>query len=158
MKKIVLLAAFFTAACIQKSAAQDSTSSLSSLLQSYYQIKDALVAGNAGVAASKSEEFVKIANTIDYKLISEGNINALLKDAGAISETKDLQKQRVYFANFSTNMVALAKSVKLTSEPAYEMYCPMKKANWLSSEKQVKNPYYGSAMMGCGKVVDTINP
>ena len=158
MKKIILLAVFFTAAFLQKSTAQDSTSSLSALLQSYYQIKDALVAGNAGMAASKSEEFVKIANTIDYKLISEGNINALLKDAGAISETKDLQKQRVYFANFSTNMVALAKSVKLTSEPAYEMYCPMKKANWLSNEKQVKNPYYGSAMLNCGKVVDTINP
>lgn len=158
MKKIVLLAAFFTAAFLQKSVAQDSTSSLSALLQSYYNIKDALVAGNAGIAATKSEEFVKIANTIDYKLVSEGNINALLKDAGAISESKDLQKQRVYFANFSTNMVALAKAVKLTSQPAYEMYCPMKKANWLSSEKQVKNPYYGSAMLSCGKVVDTINP
>jgi hypothetical protein len=34
----------------------------------------------------------------------------------------------------------------------------MKKANWLSNEKQVKNPYYGSAMLNCGKVVDTINP
>jgi Protein of unknown function (DUF3347). len=33
----------------------------------------------------------------------------------------------------------------------------MKKANWLSSEKEIKNPYYGSTMLTCGSVVDTIN-
>jgi hypothetical protein len=36
------------------------------------------------------------------------------------------------------------------------MYCPMKKSNWLSNEKTVKNPYYGSAMLTCGEVTGTI--
>ncbi|RYF82932.1 MAG: DUF3347 domain-containing protein, partial [Chitinophagaceae bacterium] len=35
-------------------------------------------------------------------------------------------------------------------------YCPMKKALWLSNEKAIKNPYYGSAMLTCGKVTETI--
>jgi len=34
----------------------------------------------------------------------------------------------------------------------------MKKAVWLSNEKAIKNPYYGSQMLTCGKVVETINP
>jgi hypothetical protein len=90
-------------------------------------------------------------------VISEGNINALLKDATPISETKDIKVQREHFTNLSNNMASLAKSVKLTTEPIYQAYCPMKKANWLSNDKAIKNPYYGSAMLTCGKVVETIN-
>ena len=101
--------------------------------------------------------FVKTVNGIDYKVISEGNIHALLKDAGAISETTDLKKQREQFATLSANMITLAKSVKLGTNPVYETYCPMKKTSWLSDSKTIKNPYYGNAMLSCGNVVETIN-
>jgi len=160
MKKIIFAAAAFVATTfVQKNFAQDSTQQhqLSQLLSQYYNIKNALVAGNGNEASAKAEEFIKTANSIDYKLISEGNINALLKDATPISETKEIKKQREHFANLSNNMAALAKSVKLGAQPIYQAYCPMKKANWLSSDKEIKNPYYGSAMLTCGKVVETIN-
>ena len=159
MKKISFLAAFLGAIFSQKSFAQDSTQQyqLSKLLAHYYNIKDALVAGNGNEASTKAEEFIKTANSIDYKVISEGNINALLKDATAISETKDIKKQREHFANFSNNMAKLAKAVKMSADPIYQAYCPMKKVNWLSSDKAIKNPYYGSSMLTCGSVVETIN-
>jgi len=159
MKRLFLIVSFLATAFIQKTLAQDSTQQkqLSQLLTQYYDIKDALVAGKADVASAKAEEFIKTANSIDYKLISEGNINALLKDATPISEAKDINVQRKHFANLSDNMAVLAKSVKLTSAPIYQQYCPMKKANWLSSEQAIKNPYYGSAMLTCGKVVETIS-
>jgi uncharacterized protein DUF3347 len=159
MKQIFLLVAFLGVAFIQKGSAQDSTQQnrLSKLLSLYYNVKDALVAGNGNDASANANEFIKIVNSIDYKLISEGNINALLKDATPISETKDIRVQRLHFANLSNNMVTLAKSVKLTNSPIYQAYCPMKKANWLSSDKAVRNPYYGSAMLTCGEIVETIN-
>jgi hypothetical protein len=31
----------------------------------------------------------------------------------------------------------------------------MKKAYWLSRGKEIENPYYGSAMLSCGKIVET---
>lgn len=31
-----------------------------------------------------------------------------------------------------------------------------KGATWLSKENVVKNPYYGSMMLSCGKVTETI--
>ena len=159
MKKSILVIALLATVFAQKTFAQDSTQQhqLSQLLTQYYNIKDALVAGNGNLASAKAEEFIKTANSIDYKVISEGNINALLKDATPISETKDIKVQRELFSNLSNNMAALAKSVKLTTEPIYQAYCPMKKANWLSNDKAIKNPYYGSAMLTCGKVVETIN-
>ena len=73
-----------------------------------------------------------------------------------IAATKELQHQREHFADFSTSMATLLKAVKLTDKPVYQAYCPMKKAYWLSNTKEKKNPYYGSAMLTCGKVTDTI--
>jgi hypothetical protein len=159
MKKIFFLIALFGGVLIQSNFAQDSAQQqqLSQLLTHYYGIKDALVAGNSAAASTSAEEFIKTANSIDYKLISEGNINALLKDATPISTSKDINKQRGHFANLSNNMVALAKSLKLGDQPIYQAYCPMKKANWLSNDKAIKNPYFGTAMLTCGNVVETIN-
>ena len=160
MKKIFFVAvALLAAVFVQKGIAQDSIGQrqLSQLLTQYYQLKDALVAGNGNNASTAAQEFIKTANGIDYKLISEGNINALLKDATPISETKEINKQREHFANLSNNMATLAKAVKLTSAPVYKQYCPMKKTYWLSNDKAIKNPYYGNAMLTCGNVVETIS-
>lgn len=129
---------------------------LSQLLVSYYNIKNALVAGDAASASSNAKDFVKTVNTIDYKVVSENNVSILAKEAGRIAETKDLARQREYFANFSSNMVAIGKAFRLSGQPVYLQYCPMKKAFWLSAEKEIKNPYFGSAMLTCGEVKETL--
>lgn len=159
MKKILLFIAIIATVNFNNSFAQDSQqqNQLSQLLNHYYSIKDALVTGSNTNASASAEQFIKTLNTIDYKAVSEGNVNALLKDATSISEAKDIKKQRDQFANLSSNMTALAKAVKLSSQPIYQVYCPMKKANWLSNEPAIKNPYFGNAMLTCGKVVETIN-
>lgn len=158
MKKFLLLTVLFLAAATQAIKAQDAVdkAALQNLLQSYYTIKDALVSGNANAASAGATAYIKTLNGISYKIISEGNVNTLLKDAGAIADAKDVKAQRQSFANFSTNMAALAKGLHLTDQPVYIQYCPMKKATWLSSDKAVKNPYFGSAMMSCGKVTETL--
>jgi hypothetical protein len=156
MKKLFFLFLIFTISLNQKGSAQDSAYALPGLLKEYYAISNALVAGNSSNAAQGADAFIKVVNTVDYKIISEGNINALLKDATAISESKDIKVQRTHFANLSNNMILVAKEIKLSSTPVYQVYCPMKKAYWLSQVNEVKNPYYGSAMLTCGNVVDTI--
>lgn len=157
MKKIILIVAIFATAFAQQTFAQDtSTLQPSELLTSYYNIKDALVSGDANKAAASAEQFVKNINSISTETVHESNKEALLKDAGKISATKDIKKQREYFSSFSANMYALSKTVKLSSAPVYYQYCPMKKSYWLSSDKVIKNPYYGSAMLTCGKIAETI--
>jgi len=158
MKKIFLILAFIATAFVQKSFAQEKSVQVqqpSQLLSLYYNIKDALVKSDAGTAAQNAEQFVKTINGISDRTISEENRNALLKDAGVISDSKDIKKQRQIFANLSTNMYALAKAIKL-SDAVYYNYCPMKKSYWLSNNKVIKNPYFGTAMLTCGKVTETI--
>ncbi len=156
MKKIFLVA-FITTSLAQLCFAQDSTKTKSSpLLTSYYNLKDALVSSNANIAAASASEFVKAINSLDTAVVKSESRNALLNDAISISQTKDLNVQRVKFATLSANMFALGKTVKLSAEPIYQQYCPMKKASWLSDVKAIKNPYYGSAMLTCGSVKETL--
>jgi hypothetical protein len=155
MNKIFLLLALTAITFANKSFAQD-TAKASRMLSHYYALKDALVAGNANQAAACAEAFLKTANGIPKEVNSDANINMLAEDAGKISGTKDLKKQREYFAAFSTHMTTLAKVVKLSERPVYLAYCPMKKASWLTGEKAIKNPYYGSSMLACGEITDTI--
>jgi hypothetical protein len=153
MKKIFLLGAFIASAFVQQSFAQDSTKTQpSSLLISYYNLKDALVSSNATTAGASAKAFVNAIKGTDKETIKDDIRNALVSDANAIYQIKDIQVQREKFATLSTNMFALAKIVKLTSEPVYQQYCPMKKASWLSNNKTIKNPYYGSAMLTCGSI------
>jgi hypothetical protein len=78
-----------------------------------------------------------------------------LTDANSIAGSKDLAKQRIAFQTLSESVISLAKASK-PSKPAYIAYCPMKKAYWISAEQAIKNPYYGSTMLTCGKVTETI--
>lgn len=155
MKKVFLIVFLFAGISQRNYAQQAQQTLLSQLLSDYYNIKNALVEGNAATASLKAADFIKTINGIDYKIISEGNINTLLRDAGKISGSADLKKQREYFSNFSNNMLAVAKAVKFGDSEIYLQYCPMKNASWLSSEKAIKNPYYGSSMLTCGKVTET---
>lgn len=76
-------------------------------------------------------------------------------DAKSISSNQDLKKQREAFKSLSKSTYELIK-VSNPAQTVYYQYCPMADANWLSKEKAVKNPYYGTSMLTCGNVVETI--
>ncbi|MGY3053104.1 hypothetical protein ACVWYG_001301 [Pedobacter sp. UYEF25] len=160
MKKIFLMVAILATTLVQTTFAQndhaDHQTQTSVLLPLYYNIKDALVGGNATLAASKAAELVKALNSSDAKTITGDKGDDLLVHAGKIAQSKDLKDQREHFNGLSADMIAVAKKSKLSADPVYQLYCPMKRANWLSNSATVKNPYFGSAMLTCGKVVETI--
>lgn len=157
MKSILLSIALFAIISVQKTNAQDSTKTQSSpLLSSYYSIKDALVSSNAKAATTAAHDFVEAVKAANREIVTEEIRNALVKDADAIAQSKDLNTQREKFSSLSSTMYALAKTVKLSPDPVCQQYCPMKKASWLSNNKNIKNPYYGSAMLTCGSVKETL--
>ena len=159
MEKIFLLVAVIATTVVQPTFAQEHNGhdSGTSVLASYYSLKNALVAGDAKLANAKALELTKSIESADNKIIGDKDKAELLTHSAMVSKTKDIKAQREHFAPLSVTMISLAKSGKLSAEPIYVQYCPMKKSSWLSSEKPVKNPYYGSAMLTCGKVSETIN-
>lgn len=156
MKQLIIVMSVFFANYTVHAQNNLESNHLAQILHSYYMIKDALVAGDSNAASVSATTFIKNLNGISYKFISEGNVNALLKDAGTIADAKNIDKQRTPFSNFSNNLADVTKALKLSDRPVYIQYCPMKKASWLSNEKAIKNPYFGSSMLTCGKVSETI--
>jgi hypothetical protein len=164
MKKIFLLVALVATVFSQSLFAQDTKSPLNTLLSSYYDIKNDLIKSNSADAAAHSGGFLKTIKGLDMKTLPAADMTAFMPlqeklafDARHISESKDIAYQREHFASFSANFFKLAKAVKLTDQAVYYAYCPMKKSYWLSAEAAIKNPYYGSQMLTCGKVAETLN-
>jgi hypothetical protein len=141
----------------------DSTSPLSQWLSLYYDLKNALVNSDATAAATKAGALLSAIDKTDTKTLSAADqktltalVPKLTFDARHISEVKDINHQREHFASLSLNMAALAKATKLSTQPIYKEYCPMKKAYWLSNESAIQNPYFGNQMLTCGQVTETI--
>ncbi|TRX38667.1 DUF3347 domain-containing protein [Flavobacterium sp. ZT3R18] len=135
---------------------------LQSVFESYFLLKEALIKSDSQLAVAKSQELltaitaVKMETlTTDVHMVWMKVLNGLTADAKSISATKDIKKQRDSFKLLSKNTYELIKVSKL-SEPVYYEYCPMADASWLSKESAIKNPYYGSQMLSCGKVMETI--
>lgn len=158
MKKLFFLVAIIATAVVQTGFAQQDHATVKAevLLPAYFDLKDALVASDANLTATSAGAFVKAINSTNDKMVDKASRASLLEYAGKIAASKDLKSQREYFVALSDLMIRISKNSKLSADPVYLQYCPMKKANWLSSEKNIKNPYYGGSMLTCGKVVETI--
>ncbi|MGB5928712.1 MAG: DUF3347 domain-containing protein, partial [Cyclobacteriaceae bacterium] len=80
-------------------------------------------------------------------------------DAVSINVTQNIDMQRKSFEGLSATMYALAKTFG-TEDKLYYQYCPMafdnKGAYWISAEEEIMNPYFGDAMLKCGRVEETI--
>lgn len=141
-------------------------SQLKAVFDNYFALKDALVKTDGNTAAAKGAALLTALEAVEMgKLKIEEHTSwmkvekSLKTAAGQIKENKDIERQREHFISLSANMYDLVKSAK-PPETVYYQFCPMandgKGANWLSKEPAIKNPYYGSQMLSCGKVVETI--
>ena len=136
------------------------------VFDNYFLVKDALITSNGNSTASASKELVTAINNVkmdkldmDVHMVWMKVVNTIQKDAENIANTKDVKIQRDHFTSLSKEIYTLIKISKYEN-PVYYQFCPMfndgKGANWLSKENAVKNPYYGSMMLNCGKTVETI--
>lgn len=140
---------------------------LKAVFDSYFTLKDALVQTNANTATAAAKSLLANINAVKMEQLSKEEHTVwmqvkegLAAKATRISATTDIEKQREDFIMLSKAMYDLVK-VSRTETPTYYQYCPMANdgegANWLSKESAVKNPYYGSMMLSCGKTIETIN-
>ena len=121
------------------------------LLNSYLAIKNALVLSDQKTAKAAITEFQK--KITAEKTFSQKKDLQIAIDK--MANVNSLEKERAAFNEVSTLFWKVVKSADMASTPVYYQYCPMKKAYWLSIEKDIKNPYYGASMLTCGKVVET---
>ena len=125
----------------------------SNLLTHYISVKDALVNSDSKTASQAINILYQSLKTEDDFVQKDD----LLKTVEKMSKANNIEKQRAVFNDVTIVMWELVKNSDKVNQTVYYQYCPMKKAYWLSYEKDIKNPYYGSSMLTCGKVTDTKN-
>ena len=139
---------------------------LKPVFENYFVLKDALVKTDGKVASSVANDLLTSLNGIkmdklamDVHMVWMKVVKDLTADTKSISETQDIKKQRMVFMSLSKKIYDLIKVAKYET-PVFYQFCPManggKGANWLSKDNGIKNPYYGSQMLSCGKTVETI--
>ena len=150
---------------------QKSLDNLVALNVAYYGLKDALVSSDATQASQAASKVLMTAETMKYELTMDTNstsaLTADLKDLMVATDKlvnaageKPIEEQRKYFETVSDKMYAVLKGAEYTGPAVYRQYCPMafedKGAYWLSSEEEIRNPYFGKKMMSCGEVKETL--
>lgn len=128
-----------------------SAQNTNALLGKYYGVKNALVNSDAQAASAAINELQQAVKS-ESPFKQKDDLN---KAVDKLVKASNVEQQRSVFKEVSTTMWQIVKNTDMVSQPVYYQYCPMKKAYWLSSEAAIKNPYYGSSMLTCGKVSET---
>lgn len=119
----------------------------------YTLLKDALVGSNAAGAQ-------KAASGLSNSLKSIQGCQNTAGIADRIAGSTELEKQRADFTLLSADFIPLIKHADVQQGSLYVEFCPMansrKGGYWIASDKEIKNPYYGDAMLNCGEVRDSI--
>ena len=148
------------------SAHQQQKNELENVYAIYFDVKNALIKDDSKQTGTNSKKLLDALEMVKMEKLANKEHEAFMKylselktDAGHIAESKDIEHQREHFTSLSAKIYELMKVIK----PSYTVYldhCPMyndgKGADWISKESEIKNPYYGSNMLTCGKVKETI--
>ena len=126
----------------------------SKILAQYIDLKNALVASDATKVQHAAAD-------LKTSLQNYEGCEPTAEIADKIATSNNLAQQRKNFTTLSADVIALFKNTEVTSGTIYVQHCPMANkgdgGDWLSTEKEIKNPYYGSDMLECGRVTEEIN-
>ncbi|MRT93960.1 efflux RND transporter periplasmic adaptor subunit [Ancylomarina sp. 16SWW S1-10-2] len=140
---------------------------LTAFYKSYLVLTEAFVKSDSKQVKRVSDNLLKDLGTIDMELLKGEAHMEWMKDSKMLeSDLKtmfklaDIEKQRAAFVSFNLVLYKSIKSFGLDKVTTYYQFCPManndKGAFWFSNSKDIQNPYFGEAMLGCGEVKETI--
>ena len=145
------------------SISKEAKKALQPVYVDYLKFKDLLAADNVEgakkVAVSMQDNLSKInmsiftgeSHTVWMKFSS--NLKNTLQHVPHLSSIEEVREK---FRQISITMIEMTNTFNPFDKTLYIQYCPMadndKGADWLSLEKEIKNPYFGKSMLKCGEV------
>ena len=154
---------------VSSSAVADdkNTVSIKEIISTYLQLKNALTKDNTTDAATAGtaleaafKNFDKTVLTVAQKKIFEDVEVDAREHAEHIGKNGgNIEHQREHFEILSNDIYDLVKTFG-GGQVLYKVFCPMynnnKGAFWISETKEIKNPYFGKAMLTCGNIKEEI--
>lgn len=148
------------------------------MLNSYFELKDALVDWDTAKASTSAKQLAELANKVpvqelkaDTTIIETARsfIGSVVAEAQGVAGEQAIEEKRRSFYTLSDNMYNLLRTVKYDQQVVYYDKCPMafndsETGYWLSNKKEIVNPYLGNkhpkyktGMLACGEIEDSIN-
>ncbi len=122
------------------------------LVTAYLAIQENLVGDSAKEAAASAGALAGAARDLAEEGKHSKELEAIADAADHMKGT-DLEALRTAFKSVSRAMAAYAEK---TGPGLGLYYCPMKDAYWLQRGDEIRNPYYGNSMPGCGEKADKV--
>ena len=138
------------------SAAEMPAGSLEKLVGLYLPMQEALAGDSAAVVAGQAAKLATEAEAIAKKEREKPTLDAI-EDLEAVvvaargMKGSEIEALRAQFNPLSRAVGRLVERQAVAGHGIY--YCPMADAYWVQKSGAVKNPYYGSKMLGCGEAV-----
>jgi Cu(I)/Ag(I) efflux system membrane fusion protein len=134
---------------------------MAAMLPNYLRLKNALVNSDPSESAQWAKESLQRLKSETKDAPAQGMISHVEQMLKALSEQSDIEKQRHEFIALSAHFIDWASQGLTADETLYVQFCPMANDNqgakWLSTEEEIRNPYYGDAMLSCGSVVEVLS-
>ncbi|MFK7748494.1 MAG: efflux RND transporter periplasmic adaptor subunit [Kordia sp.] len=127
-------------------------------MKAYLELKDALVKSDTKLSAAKSNAFREALEQLTIAQRKEADLYwaTLHKTSKSINENTSIEQHRKSFQVISNHIIELVQNFNSLETQLTVQFCPMannnKGAFWLSAEKEIRNPYFGDAMLTCGEV------
>lgn len=125
---------------------------IASLIKPYLALKDAFVSSDAAQTQKLAGELASA--------ISNEALASVKTDAEKIKQATDIEAQRENFYQLSAKIFVLVKTIGGNKQELHQQYCPMafndQGAYWLSDKTEIRNPYFGDAMLTCGMVNESL--
>ncbi|MCX2741208.1 efflux RND transporter periplasmic adaptor subunit [Pontibacter anaerobius] len=136
------------------------------LVDNYYTLKNALVASNADAARQAAGKFNQALSQMDMSMLDGSThakwmqlLPALQSNGALLQKSTSIEKQREAFSTLSNHLIEVVETFGTNKQIVYKQKCPMafddQGAFWLSEQKEIRNPYFGEAMMACGETTQT---
>ncbi|MBR9776475.1 MAG: efflux RND transporter periplasmic adaptor subunit [Cytophagales bacterium] len=149
------------------SISQKAKEALRPLYTEYLKFKDALTADEFDQAQKAASDLKTTLDKVNMSAFTGESHNAWmsyssdLKNAlQHVQHLKTIAELRTTFQQVSEGMIAMTKAFNPLDQTLYVQFCPMadnnKGANWLSTEEEIRNPYFGESMLTCGEVEENI--
>ena len=151
-----------------ESTPQEFKAQLELTILKYIDLKNALVDTDQSNASLSADIFTQSLKDINMSLLKGDahmywmeQLKALDSHGNIIKTGTDIEDQRIQFDFLSQAMINSVKAFGTDEKTYFVQYCPMANdnqgADWISTEQQIRNPYFGDKMMKCGSVKLELN-
>jgi len=138
------------------------------IVEKYLLLQDALASDEKDGAARAANETLESLSAVEMGLVSDKAHNVWMANSKKMKAALDkikaanaIEPMREGFEWLSNELIAVVGQFGVyQGKTLYNIHCPMafnnKGADWLQTDEDVRNPYFGASMLKCGQLTEVI--